>query len=465
MSYSADHPDSSFVTPHPTNCLVHAAPPCARSAMCKISVIIPVLHDEQALVARLSELQREPGVEVIVVDGGNRTQRQGFRESFDKVIWKTSRPGRGYQMNTGVKSASGEFLLFLHADTQLPKGWAECARNCLRDPSVILGAFRFRPDQKGLGYRLLECGVWLRCIIHRLPYGDQALFVRMNDFRRIGGFRDWPLLEDVEWVERMKDHGRIVTLRQRVITSAVRWEKGGILKRGLLNRSILREYRQGVPVAELSHRYRENKAAVIVFCKHPDPGKVKTRLAKTLGIQRAATIYKDMVVHTLLQTGRLTTPATTLVLFQPSEDLPRMQAWLGSHWIYIPQADGDLGEKMAASMKHAFAMGFRQAVIIGSDCPSLQSFHIDKAFEKLKVSDVVIGPAHDGGYYLIGANAIHSELFSDMEWSTPGVLAETMQRVEKLNLTPSLLETLRDVDTEEDFCHTENAKIQRSKQG
>jgi hypothetical protein len=188
-----------------------------------------------------------------------------------------------------------------------------------------------------------------------------------------------------------------------------------------------------------------------VFCKFTEPGNVKTRLAETIGDERAVAAYKTMVDETLVAVSQTLTPATTLVFYHPPADEIRVHDWLGDHRLYVPQARGDLGEKMQSAMEHAFGNGFGRAIVIGTDCPGLKASHLDAALHAMEEKDVVLGPTEDGGYYLIGTKAVYPSLFAGIEWSTPRVFSETMDRVRALRLSVYQLETLRDVDTEEDL--------------
>jgi rSAM/selenodomain-associated transferase 2 len=201
-----------------------------------ISVIIPTL-DEEASIARAIRSCRKAGpCEVIVVDGESRDRTVEIaRREADTVI--AAPRGRAAQMNAGAAGARGEVLLFLHADTLLPVGSVTAVLAALQDPAVIGGAFRVRLAAScGAGrYVLATLGITGRMIgvradVTRVFTGDQAIFMRAEAFRSVGGYPEIPLMEDVELSRRMRRAGKTVLLRLRVETSGRRWEAWGPLR-------------------------------------------------------------------------------------------------------------------------------------------------------------------------------------------------------------------------------------------
>lgn len=175
---------------------------------------------------------------------------------------------------------------------------------------------------------------------------------------------------------------------------------------------------------------------------------VKTRLAASLGINAAASAYRTMV-ETLLTGLRGVAPVE--LRFAPDDAREEIQPWLREGWTARPQKDGDLGQRLLAAFSEAFAEGSRQVIIIGSDCPSVAPEDIRAAWGALADHDLVLGPAADGGYWLLGMQRLHECLFQRIPWSTGSVLEETVRRATEANLRLHFLRTLRDVDTEEDW--------------
>ncbi|MFP6655194.1 MAG: TIGR04283 family arsenosugar biosynthesis glycosyltransferase [Myxococcota bacterium] len=193
-----------------------------------ISVVIPAL-DEAASIVRSIESVRGPGVEVIVVDGGSRDQtRRLARDAGARVL--VSPRGRARQLWFGCQKSSGSTLLLLHADTELESGWDEAVREALSDPVCAGGAFAFRIATRGTRERLIERGVALRVALFKLPYGDQALFVRRSVLEAMGGIPIVPMMEDLDLVRAMKRAGRLQMLTLAATTSSRRYARNGTLR-------------------------------------------------------------------------------------------------------------------------------------------------------------------------------------------------------------------------------------------
>jgi len=215
-----------------------------------ISVIIPALNEEANIVSCLASTRCAPNVERIVVDGGSRDRTREMAFSCGAKVL-TVPAGRARQMNAGAKSAAGDLFLFLHADTHLPKGFAEVVRNTLSRPGVVAGAFGFCLQPASPGLRLIERATNWRSRFLQLPYGDQAIFLRSALFHEMGGYRDIPIMEDYEFIQRLKKKGRISTSPVPAVTSARRWETLGIWKTTLMNYAIVMAYDLGVAPARI----------------------------------------------------------------------------------------------------------------------------------------------------------------------------------------------------------------------
>jgi len=220
-----------------------------RATQSGLSVVIPTLNEAARIGPSIRAVLR-PGVEVIVADGGSTDgTREMASASGARVI--DAPPGRGPQLNAGAAHAGEPFLLFLHADTLLPPDYTDAVRRVLMDPGVAVGAFRLRVDRPGLLMRLVETGIRIRCALFRMPYGDQALFLRAESFRRLGGFAEISLMEDVDLVRRAGAIGSIRIAPEAVVTSGRRWDSAGVLRMTLINLSCLLGFRLGIPTARL----------------------------------------------------------------------------------------------------------------------------------------------------------------------------------------------------------------------
>ena len=193
------------------------------------------------------------------------------------------------------------------------------------------------------------------------------------------------------------------------------------------------------------------KSALIIFQKKPEPGNVKTRLANTIGNKKAAEVYRYLLDHTHRQAVLLGVPV--FVFFEKEEQLEYL---LNHNYYSALQAKGNLGDKMKAAFWEVFQQGYKKAVIIGTDCLELEAEILNEAFHALESHEVVLGPALDGGYYLLGMKKLYPQLFENKNWSTSTVLADTMADIDRLGLNVHLSKTLADVDVYQDL--SENLK-------
>lgn len=189
--------------------------------------------------------------------------------------------------------------------------------------------------------------------------------------------------------------------------------------------------------------------ALIVFVKAPVPGKVKTRLQMPLSASQVARVYESFVRDTVA-CARQSGEAAVSIAYDPHPSRPDL-SWLEDSPPWFPQSDGDLGERLISAFALAFQVGASKVVVIGSDCPDLTPEILSQAFARLNDSQAVLGPAYDGGYYLVGLHSPMPHLFTKMEWSRPEVLNRTLERLRLRGESYSLLPPRRDVDTLEDL--------------
>jgi rSAM/selenodomain-associated transferase 2 len=212
--------------------------------------VIPTLDEEQRLPAAIQSVRAD--AEVIVVDGGSGDATREVAAREGARVLEAPR-GRGRQLDQGARAATGEWLLFLHADTRLETGWADAL--AALPPEVVGGAFRFAVDSPRPAFRVVERAVRLRLRLFALPYGDQGLFVRREVYARIGGVPHLPLMEDVAFVARLQRAGRLAFPPVRAFTSARRWDRYGIVGTTLRNWSLLALYAAGQSPERLARRY------------------------------------------------------------------------------------------------------------------------------------------------------------------------------------------------------------------
>ena len=194
-----------------------------------ISVIIPTLNEAATIGETLRRVRSSGSCEVIVVDGGSDDGTPELARPQADLVLSAGR-GRATQMNVGARAASGQVLLFLHADTVLPPDFPALLENALRNPRVVGGRFDVRLDTEGRLFRIIETLMNFRSRLSRIATGDQAIFVRSRTFRELGGYREAELMEDLELSYRLKRQGELACLRERVVTSARRWQRDGIVR-------------------------------------------------------------------------------------------------------------------------------------------------------------------------------------------------------------------------------------------
>ncbi|MEG3896238.1 MULTISPECIES: TIGR04282 family arsenosugar biosynthesis glycosyltransferase [unclassified Microcoleus] len=191
---------------------------------------------------------------------------------------------------------------------------------------------------------------------------------------------------------------------------------------------------------------------LIVFTRYPEPGTTKTRLIPVLGKAGAANLHRLMTQRTIACALSIQKSRRLSVEIHHTGGSPQqMQDWLGTDLIYQNQIDGDLGAKMTAAFQKSFDSGVDKAAIIGTDCPDLKAEIMAQAFEELSQHDLVLGPAKDGGYYLIGLRRSIPELFDGINWGTSEVFASTLAIAQNLDLNIAYLLSLADIDRPEDL--------------
>lgn len=218
-----------------------------------ISIIVAALNEEQTIAETLPPLLGMDNVEVIVADGGSADATVRIATELGAQVVSTRR-GRGRQMNSGAALAKGETLLFLHADSRLPTNLRVAIRAVL-ERGCIAGAFQLRLNSTNWILRWIERTANLRSRFLQLPYGDQAMFLQADLFYQIGGFPNWPLMEDYELCRRLKRRGRIGITSESVTTSPRRWERLGIFRTTFVNQFIILGFHLGISPERLAAWY------------------------------------------------------------------------------------------------------------------------------------------------------------------------------------------------------------------
>jgi rSAM/selenodomain-associated transferase 2/rSAM/selenodomain-associated transferase 1 len=422
----------------------------------ELSIVIPVLNDTEPLQRLLATIRPDPRVDIVVVNGGAPDDRLTAICRRPDVRLLTSAPGRGCQMNVGASAAAGRWIVFLHADTRLPPQWVDEIRRADAVPAVVGGSFRFRLDSGAWQARLIERAVEWRVRWLDLAYGDQALFVRRDVFDAMGGYREWPLMEDVDFVRRLRQAGKLYHSAQPVLTSARRWERDGWWRRSARNVRLQALFFAGVSAERLARWYsypprRSTRQALVVMARVPSGRRGKSRLTRELGGDHLE-LRRALLLDTLDVVRGFAT-ADLFIAFEPAESLGEMRALVGNRGRLFPQQGDTLGDRMRNAFDRLFAAGYSTVVMIGSDLPSLPPSHVAQAFQHLqdRLDALVIGPASDGGYYLIGMRRLCPALFTAIPWSTADVLTATTSIAEKCGLPVLFVAPWHDVDTVDDL--------------
>ncbi len=220
----------------------------------RLSVIVAALNEAEHLPATLQSIGKpHEQLEVIVVDGGSSDETVAIADEFGAQVFVANR-GRARQMNAGAAIATGQTLLFLHADTRLPTDYAKRIEDCLA--SAVAGAFRLHIAGAGAALRLVAWGSNLRSRLLQLPYGDQAIFMRASTFYQLSGYRPLPIMEDYELIQRLRRLGKVGLADSSVSTSARRWRKKGVWSTTLRNQQCLVAYKCGLSTERIARLYR-----------------------------------------------------------------------------------------------------------------------------------------------------------------------------------------------------------------
>jgi rSAM/selenodomain-associated transferase 2/rSAM/selenodomain-associated transferase 1 len=423
----------------------------------KLAVVVPVLNEAAALAQHLGALAplRERGAVLIVADGGSTDGTQALAARLADAAVAAPR-GRAAQMNAGAchsLARAADSLLFLHADTRLPPDADALIARALAG-GATWGRFDVRIAGRHPLLPMVAALMNRRSRASGIATGDQALFVRRAVFEALGGFAPVPLMEDIELSARLRRLAPPACLPERITTDGRRWDRHGFWRTVVLMWRLRAAWAAGADAHQLALRYGYTPraaAAVAVLAKAPVPGQAKTRLAPLLGDAGAARAQRGFILRTLATARLASTGALTL---HTGASHRLFQLLARRHGVVcVPQAGGDIGERMAAVMADHFAQ-HRQTplLIVGTDCPALTPAHLQQAADALQTHDAVLIPAEDGGYVLIGLRRALPEVFRRVDWSTPRVLAQTRERLSAVGALWAELPTLWDVDEPQDWA-------------
>ena len=428
----------------------------------KLRIVMPVLNECDTLQPALRALQamRQRGAELVVVDGGSTDSTWALARAFVDQVMLAPR-GRAAQMNAGARACKADVLLFLHADSRLPDH-ADTLIAQAMNSGHRWGRFDVRIDGLHPMLRMVERLMNLRSGLTGIATGDQAMFVRRDVFELLSGFADLPLMEDIELSKRLKKLGQPACVKIPVLTSARRWQQHGVWRTIVLMWRLRLAYFWGASPHALALRYGYAPrpelvtAAVTILAKAPVAGLAKTRLIPLLGAAGAARAQRRFTVNTLQVASQAALGPCTLWCAPDVAHRFFRAVRRVTGIACINQPPGDIG----ARMLHAFQQHFAHQpshqknlplLLVGTDCPMLAPGHLQQAARALKQHDVVLIPAEDGGYVLIGMRVLLPLIFDGIAWSTPQVMAQTRVQLRRAGVSWCELPTLWDVDEPADW--------------
>lgn len=427
-----------------------------------IAVIIPALNEAPSIGRVLDDIP-EWVDDTIVADNGSHDETAAVAEAHGARVVREPRRGYGAACQAGIRALrQTDVVVFLDGDySDYPDEMA-----ALVDP-IASGQAEFVVGSRVLGRRepgaltiQARWGNWLTCTLLRLFWG-----IRFTD---LGPFR--AIRHDVLRALDMRDndYGWTVEMQIKAAQRGLRCLEVPVRYRRRIGRSKISGTVRGVIAAgtkilatviraALAPPQNTSERRLVVFTRYPRAGRTKTRLIPELGAEGAARLHREMTGHTLSTAERFAGPACVPVEVRFAGGTRRlMRRWLGRRQMYRAQGRGDLGARMKRTFREAFREDAQRVVIVGTDCPGLTPAHLAEAFDALEEHDLVIGPATDGGYYLIGlratapADALEA-LMADMPWGTGEILERTLKHAADHGLRVAQLEALADVDRPEDL--------------
>jgi len=225
----------------------------------KISIIIPTYNESQHLPLLLSDLSISyEEAEIIIVDCNSEDKTREIGNLYGSKIYKSKEKNRGLQLNIGAKNATGMWFIFIHADSRLRKGWLKKVKSLIKYNENFVYFFKFKINNKMIFYRFLEILVNLRSYIFKDPYGDQGLLIHRETYFKNNGYRKIPLMEDLDFIKRLKNKIPLKMLTIPIYTSSRKWEKTNIIFQTFKNWSYRKRWLRGESIKSLHNDYYKN---------------------------------------------------------------------------------------------------------------------------------------------------------------------------------------------------------------
>ena len=221
-----------------------------------LSIIIPTLNESNnlpSLISDLSEIDNDS--EILVIDSTSEDKTKDIASIYGTRFYKTNIRNRGIQLNYGANRAKGDWLLFIHADSRLNFNWSTEIKDLIKKNSNVIYFFKFKVDSKLLKYRLLEFFVNLRCLIFSSPYGDQGFLISKKNFNNYGGFKNIPLMEDFDFIRRIKQKEYLIGLKTPIYTNSRKWNHKNLILQSIKNWNLRRLWLKGVSLDKIYKMY------------------------------------------------------------------------------------------------------------------------------------------------------------------------------------------------------------------
>jgi rSAM/selenodomain-associated transferase 1 len=433
----------------------------------KIAVVIPALNEERSIGKVIREI---PGWvdDIVVVDNGSTDQTPAAAVAHGARVVREPRRGYGFACLAGIAALNApDVIVFLDGDySDYPAEMGDLVDPIVNGEADLISGSRVLGNREfGALTPQARFGNWLSCLLIRRFW--KAEYTDLGPFRAIRattleslGMRDptygWVVEMQIKATQRRFRVREVpANYRRRIGKSKVSGTVKGVIGAGTKILAMIFQLR----LAEMTERRPPHAERLILFTRFPTPGRAKTRLIPKLGPEGAAALHRELTEHAVRRVWDAKVARNLALDVRHADGAEReMRNWLGAHLDFRPQSDGDLGQRMATAFAEAFAAGARRVVIIGSDCPDLTSEIVCQAFAALETADLVLGPAADGGYYLIGLRRTVPELFQGVAWGGDAVFETTLRIARTRNLSVVTLATLADVDRPEDLPIWESAR-------
>ncbi len=425
-----------------------------------IAVIIPALNEELSIGHVLGAIPNWVD-DVVVADNGSTDNTAAVAEAHNARVVHEPQRGYGAACLTGIAALRGsDIVVFLDGDfSDYPQEMASLVDPIISDKAdLVIGSRVLGRHEPGALTPQARFGNRLACFLMRLFWGQR--YTDLGPFRAIRR----NTLESLDMRDR--DYGWTVEMQIKAARQGVRAIEAPVQYRRRIGKSKVSGTLRGVVGAGTKILSTIFFAALLprtappnvlaIFTRYPQPGRTKTRLIPALGADGAAQLQREMTEHALeVARAFADTTQTAIEVRFVDGTRPKMQDWLGDGPVYRKQGPGDLGRRMQRTFEQAFRSGTQRLVLIGSDCPDISVEILSHAFNLLEHNDLVLGPATDGGYYLIGLRRETGQtlpaLFDDMPWGADTVLEHTLARAQRHALATAQVATLSDIDRPEDL--------------